>query len=150
MAAYHIPAAAHADIAALDVLSSILSTAPAGRLYKALVESKKAVSAGVDTIELHDPGLMLVEVIVGKDGSLADAEKIMHDVIDGVVKEPPSKEEVDRAPQSSAVTVAQELDVESTQIRIFEDVCEGVDVSCGRSKLAEFRVVVATCCDQQG
>jgi zinc protease len=48
-------------------------------------------------MELHDPGLLLVDLVVGKDGSLADAEKIMHDILDGVIKEPPSAEEVDRA-----------------------------------------------------
>jgi zinc protease len=97
MAMYHIPAAAHPDMAALDVLSSILSMQPTGRLYKALIETKKAVSAGAGTLDLHDPGLMLVDAIVGKDGSLADAEKIMLDVVDGVIKDPPTKEEVDRS-----------------------------------------------------
>jgi zinc protease len=61
------------------------------------VESKKAVSASADTLELHDPGLLMVDAVVGKDGSLADAEKIMLDIVAGVIKEPPSAEEVDRA-----------------------------------------------------
>jgi zinc protease len=39
MAAYHIPAGSHPDIAALDVLQFVLGDAPSGRLYKALVES---------------------------------------------------------------------------------------------------------------
>ncbi len=97
MAMYHIPASAHPDLAALDVLSSVLSMQPTGRLYKALVETKKAVSTSAGTREMHDPGVMIVNAIVPKDASLADAEKIMLDVIDGLIKEPPSKEEVDRA-----------------------------------------------------
>jgi zinc protease len=32
-----------------------------------------------------------------KDGNLADVEKVLLDTIDGIIKEPPSKEEVDRA-----------------------------------------------------
>jgi zinc protease len=46
MAAYHIPAAGSADYTALDVLASVLSDNPSGRLYKALVENKKAVAVG--------------------------------------------------------------------------------------------------------
>ena len=42
--AYHIPAGPHEDSPALQVLANILSTQPSGRLYKALVETKKAAS----------------------------------------------------------------------------------------------------------
>src|SRR5581483_7568510 len=45
-AAYHVPAGPHEDSAALQVLANILTTQPSGRLYKALVETKKASSAG--------------------------------------------------------------------------------------------------------
>ncbi len=97
MAAYHIPAGPHPDFAALEVLEQILDGQPAGRLYKALVETKKAISISGDTYQLHDPGLVVYSAQVRKDGSLDEAEKTMLTVIDGVVKEPPSKEEVDRA-----------------------------------------------------
>jgi predicted Zn-dependent peptidase len=43
--AYHIPAGSHEENASLQVLANILSTRPSGRLYKALVETKKASSA---------------------------------------------------------------------------------------------------------
>jgi zinc protease len=57
---YHIPATAHPDAAALDVLTTILATKPTGRLYKALVEKKKAtaVTSGIGTT--HDPYLLEV------------------------------------------------------------------------------------------
>ena len=97
MMAYHVPAGSHPDSPALDVLSGILSDAPAGRLYKALVESKKAVSADAENYSLHDPGVEMFSATVAKDKSLDDAEKTMLSVIDGLIKEPPSKEEVDRA-----------------------------------------------------
>src|SRR5712692_2818934 len=95
--AYHIPSGAHPDMAALDVLAAVLGETPSGRLYKALVDSKKATSASADTFELHDPGLMLIQAQLRKEGSLEDVEKTALSIIDGVVKEPPSKEEVDRA-----------------------------------------------------
>ena len=97
MAAYHIPSGADADSSALEVLAEIFSAAPAGRLYKALVETKKAVSASAETYQLHDPGVMLFSAQVRKEGSLDDAEIAMIEVIDGIAKEPPSKEEVERA-----------------------------------------------------
>jgi len=97
MMAFHVPSGSHKDSPALDVLSGILSEAPSGRLYKALVESKKAVSADAENYSLHDPGVELFSATVAKDKSLDDAEKTMLSVIDGLIKEPPNKEEVDRA-----------------------------------------------------
>ncbi len=97
MMAFHVPAGSHPDSPALDVLSGILSDAPSGRLYKALVESKKAVNADAENYSLHDPGVEMFSATVAKDKSLDDAEKTMLSVIDGLIKEPPSKEEVDRA-----------------------------------------------------
>jgi zinc protease len=95
--AFHVPAGSHPDSPALDVLSGILSEAPSGRLYKALVESKKAVSADAENYSLHDPGVEMFSAVVAKDKSLDDADKTMLSVIDGLIKEPPNKEEVDRA-----------------------------------------------------
>jgi zinc protease len=96
MAAYHAPAGSDPDSPALDVLTSVLDEAPSGRLYKALVESKKAVVVRGENNQLRDPGYLLFRADVRKEGSLDDVRKTMIDVLDGVAKEPPSKEEVDR------------------------------------------------------
>ena len=56
--AYHIPAGPHEDWAALQVLANILSTQPSGRLYKSLVETKKAIAVFAYASGEHDPGLM--------------------------------------------------------------------------------------------
>jgi zinc protease len=61
---YHTPAAANPDSAALQVLGSILGDNPSGRLYKALVDNKKAVAAGAGLQELHDPGFLMANVIL--------------------------------------------------------------------------------------
>ncbi len=95
--AFHAPAGAHPDNPVLDVLAAILGEPPSGRLYKALVDSKKAVSVNAENNSLHDPGIDIFSAQVRKDGNLADVEKTMLDVLDGIVKEPPSKDEVDRA-----------------------------------------------------
>ncbi len=55
--AYHIPASSHKDSAPLSLLGGIISQAPNGRLYKALVESKLATSASARADDGHDPGL---------------------------------------------------------------------------------------------
>ncbi len=43
-AGYHVPAGAHPDFAAVQVLVDVLTNEPSGRLYKALVETGKASS----------------------------------------------------------------------------------------------------------
>jgi zinc protease len=94
---YHTPAGSHPDAAALEVLAAILGETPSGRLYKALVETKKAVATSGNNLDLHDPGVIGFDARLSKEGSLDDVEKTMLGVIDGVVKEPPSTDEVERA-----------------------------------------------------
>jgi zinc protease len=97
MIAYHGPAMAHPDSAALEVLTGILNGANGtGRLYKALVDNKKAVQARVGVEELHDPGFILASATLNDTQSIDDAKKAMLDTIAGMVTEPPSKDEVDR------------------------------------------------------
>ena len=58
MALYHTPAGHHPDDAAAQVLAGVLGDTPSGRLYKALVDNKKAVAASMDMEDLHDPGFL--------------------------------------------------------------------------------------------
>ena len=97
LAAYHVPDGANPDMAALDVLAGIMSEQSSGRLYKALVDNKKASQVFGFDLDLNEPGLLLFGVLLNKTDSLEAARTAMLDTIDGVVKEPPSKEEVDRA-----------------------------------------------------
>lgn len=94
---YHIPAAADPDSSAFDVLTFILSNQPSGRLYKALVETKLATSAGANEYELHDPGMFLVTAEMLKTQDFKTAEEALFRVIDNISKEPPTAEEVNRA-----------------------------------------------------
>ena len=57
---YHIPAAAHPENAVTDVLNMVMGDPPAGRLYKALVDTKKATSVQVGNSNWHDPGVFEV------------------------------------------------------------------------------------------
>ncbi|HEY3860641.1 MAG TPA: pitrilysin family protein [Verrucomicrobiae bacterium] len=96
-AAYHIPAGPHEDMAALQVLANILSTQPSGRLYKALVETKKAASAGAFAEAQHDPGLFEIEAEVPKENSLDEAENLMLTTVQTVADSGVTSEEVNRA-----------------------------------------------------
>src|SRR4029077_4802547 len=58
--AYHSPAMAHPDAAALEVMTGILADRGTGRLEKALVDTKKALSVGTSVYELHDPAVTLL------------------------------------------------------------------------------------------
>jgi zinc protease len=103
MVVYHTPAAAHPDSAALDVLAGILSGgggrggAPTGRLYKALVDNKKAVSVRMSSEQMHDPGVAVALAQLSKEQSLAEARRVLIETVEGLIKEPPTKEEVARA-----------------------------------------------------
>jgi zinc protease len=95
-AMYHIPATAHADAAAVEVMAGVLGDVPSGRLYKALVDNKKATQSAMQTITLRDPGVMICFALLRQEQSLDDAQKAMLQVVEDVTKDPPSKEEVDR------------------------------------------------------
>jgi len=96
MALYHTPAATHPDDAPVQVLAGVLGDTPSGRLYKALVDNKKAVEANMASAEQHDPGFIMATAQLQPGQSVDEARKIVLDTIEGFVKEPPSKEEVDR------------------------------------------------------
>ncbi len=97
--AYHIPAGAHEDLAALQVLASILSTEPSGRLYKALVETKKAASVSAFAGREHDPGLLRIDAEVPRDNSLDEVRDLLIKTVEGIGASGVTAEEVNRARQ---------------------------------------------------
>ena len=116
-AIYHIPSGGHPDFAAIDVLESVLTMTPSGRLYKALVEQKKAASVSGAAYALHDPGVLrfMAEVATGNtpESVLDSLLDTLQSVIDQGVKE----EEVDRAKQRLLKQREQEAS-DSAQIAI--------------------------------
>jgi zinc protease len=94
---YHVPSGSHPDFAAVDILVQILADTPSGRLYKALVETKKASSVDSLDIPLHDPGLMILFAEVRKEQSLDAAREAMTQTTEGMAAKAPTQEEVDRA-----------------------------------------------------
>lgn len=107
--AYHGPAAGHPDAAALQVLSGIMTGGGGGgrggrggggggqgRLTKALVDTGKADSAGMNVSQLHDPGLIMLSASLNKDQSLDEARRLLIATVEGVAQNPPTKQDVDR------------------------------------------------------
>ncbi len=94
---YRVPAGAHADAAPIDVLAYVLGDTPSGRLHKALVETKKAVSVGSSAMKLHDPGILVLQAQLGKDDSLAAARTALLQSVQELLQQPPTQQEVDRA-----------------------------------------------------
>jgi zinc protease len=97
MAAYHVPAGTHPDFAALDILAEVLGDEPSGRLYKALVEPRRAASVGAFGFQLREPGLLLAYAQLRKEDDLDSAWVAMRAALAEVVSRPPSVEEVERA-----------------------------------------------------
>jgi zinc protease len=95
-AAWHVPPGSHEEFPAVEMASDILGDAPSGRLYKALVESKKAASTSTGVFQLKDPGVLLARASVRTESSLEDARKILLDTIAEVKTKPFTKEELDR------------------------------------------------------
>ncbi len=96
---YHIPAGAHPDFAAVDVLATLMSSEPSGRLYDNLVKKRQASGVFGFTFSLHDPGIVLfgAEAAQGIDASSLLQGVI--DVIEGGTAKKFTEEEVERAKQ---------------------------------------------------
>ena len=96
-AAYHICAASHPDYPALAVLDAILSEEPAGRLYKEVVETKKASSLWSYSPGFKEPGFMYISADVLQDKPLEEAKDAIVNALDNIKDNPVTQEEVDRA-----------------------------------------------------
>ncbi|MBV9122694.1 MAG: insulinase family protein, partial [Planctomycetes bacterium] len=80
---YHIPAAAEEDYPALKVLNNVLVSEPAGRLYKALVETKKASEVSGMAYALHDPGVITFTAQVDPK-NLTEVRDLMIDLVENL------------------------------------------------------------------
>ena len=96
-ALFHTPAGSHVDYAPLALVENVLTDQPSGRLYKALVESKKASSMWSFSPFTKEPGFMYFNVDVPSDKSLAEAESTLLDLFDGLRENPITEEELKRA-----------------------------------------------------
>jgi len=126
MIAYHAVAAGHPDAAVLQVLSGVMNGASGGRggrgggggaqegrLAKALVDTKLAESVNMGFQLQHDPGLVIVSASLNQDQSLDAVRDAIYKALDDIVKNPPTREEIDRV--SSQLARGLENSLSNTQ-----------------------------------
>jgi zinc protease len=95
-AVYHIPPGPHADFPAVEVMTELLTDEPSGKLYKALVESKKASYVYGYNFALKEPGVAVYNAGVRLESSLDSAKQIFVKTLDDFAKYTPTDEEVER------------------------------------------------------
>lgn len=96
-ALYHLPAGSHEDYATMAVAEQILTRNPSGRLYKALVETKKASSIFSYAPFTKEPSFLYIETSVPSDKDIAVAETTLTKLLDNLKANPITEEEVNRA-----------------------------------------------------
>lgn len=94
---YHICSGAHPDYPAVDVLSSVLAADESGRLYKALVNTKRTPEIYGSSRSLHDPGMMSFYAPVATGNDPRDVLATMTEVTETLSENPVTAEEVERA-----------------------------------------------------
>ncbi len=91
------PAGSHPDHAALSVLTTLLVDEPMGRLYKALVDTKKAASVSASTSGFAEAGYITFSADARMEQPLAEVRRTLLSELDDLRKNPPTPEEVERA-----------------------------------------------------
>jgi zinc protease len=104
---YHVPPGSHPDYAAVDVLAFILGDSPSGRLYRALVETQLATQSAAFAQQLREAGPLLLYAIVDREIDLDDVLDAMNATVEGVLTEPVTDEEVERAKASLLSSISQ-------------------------------------------
>ena len=97
MTGYHTPPGAHKDAPAVEIFNIVMSDTPAGRLYKNVVEAKKATSIFGLNFQFKEPGYLAFGAQVDKADEIAPAQAAVINTLEGVGKKPITKVEVDRA-----------------------------------------------------
>ena len=96
MAGYHVPPGSHPDYAAVTLMGRILADTPSGRLYKNLVEPKKATRIFNISYSLKEPGYMLFGAEMDKSAPIEAARDELIKTIESFTQTPPAKEDVER------------------------------------------------------
>lgn len=96
-ALYHIMPSSHPDYPAMDVLTDVLTDEPSGRLYKSLIDTKKASQEYGYSFMTKDPGYVYFAAELLKDKSIDDAKAALLGTLDSISVKTPTKDEVERS-----------------------------------------------------
>ncbi len=94
---YHAPPALHPDAHAFAVLATVLTDAPAGRLHKALVETKQAQGVFGVPFSRTEGSTYFFGAVMGPADEPESRKKIILDIVEGIASRPITPEEFDRA-----------------------------------------------------
>jgi zinc protease len=94
---YRVPAGAHPDYPAIDVLVKLLGDVPTGRLHKALVQKGLASFVWGAERGLYDPGYVYFGASTSKDANLGLARDTLLEVVESTKTQKIDATEVDRA-----------------------------------------------------
>ncbi len=123
---FHAPAASHEDDATLTILASVLSSQPSGRLYKALVEPKKAASVSAGADGMHDPGVFEISAGLPRGGNVDEVRDVILSTIETVKEKGVTQEEVDRAKrQIHKFFELAASDANTLAVRLSESIAQG-------------------------
>jgi len=93
---FHTVRGADPDYIATDVLGDVLTDEPAGRLYKALVETHKASAVEAYGGAQHDPGTLTFFAQIPEGDEIAPARDAMFATFEDLKKNPITEAEVER------------------------------------------------------
>jgi zinc protease len=106
---YHVPPGSHPDYAPVDVLSFVLGDNPSGRLYKALVETRRATRTSASAYQLREASPLLFSATVDRGEDLQAVLATLNGVVDDVATGSVgiTQAEVQRAKTSLLASIAQ-------------------------------------------
>ena len=94
---YHVPETKHDDYYPLVLLSDILSSGKSSRLYRELVDKRELATMIYSSIDINfDPSLFAIYGVSAGAGKEALMEQAVYDVIDSVVKNGVTGEELQK------------------------------------------------------
>lgn len=126
VALYHTVPAAHPDYAATEALGLILADSPNGRLYKELVDSKKAAGVFPFVFSLEEPGYLLLGANLRTEQDLADVKQILIKTVEGFATHPVTEAELNRAKAGIDNIITQIFnDPEKLGVAISENIAAG-------------------------
>ncbi|MCL2308662.1 MAG: insulinase family protein [Proteobacteria bacterium] len=95
-ALYHTVSGPDPDSVALEAFGEIMTLAPSGRLYKALVATHKASTVEAWNFSLADPGMLIFWATLSPQDKIAPVKKTLTDTLYAIAQKPITEAEVTR------------------------------------------------------
>jgi len=126
MVGYHVAPGFHPTRSQLDLAGSILTDAPSGRLYKALVETKLAAQVGTLTEGTTEPGIQMFIAVLPKDGDPEKVKEILLRELENLKANPFTAAELERAQTKVRKAVDQTFsDTKNLAVALSESMAAG-------------------------